>query len=234
MISVIGVPPGDQEVGTRCRVLLPHGRPRLRGTIGTRQGRSGGAPTRSMALAGYSFEMDEVAAREAGWNDAPQMKVEQPASFEEFFHLERDRLFRVMFVITRDRHEAEDLSQDAFARVWEHWDTVGGMENPAGYLHRTAMNLFRSRYRRALLAARRGVGIATEVDAFEAIDDRQVALQALASLAPRQRAAIVLTEVLQYTAEEAGSMLGIRAATVRALHFQARSALKSSERITDA
>ncbi|MDP9331659.1 MAG: sigma-70 family RNA polymerase sigma factor [Actinomycetota bacterium] len=178
--------------------------------------------------------MDEVAAREAGWNDAPQMKVEQPASFEEFFHLERDRLFRVMFVITRDRHEAEDLSQDAFARVWEHWDTVGGMENPAGYLHRTAMNLFRSRYRRALLAARRGVGIATEVDAFEAIDDRQVALQALASLAPRQRAAIVLTEVLQYTAEEAGSMLGIRAATVRALHFQARSALKSSERITDA
>ena len=53
-------------------------------------------------------------------------------------------------------------------------------------------------------------------------------MQALSSLAPRQRAAIVLTEVLQYTAEEAGSMLGIRAATVRALHFQARSALKNS------
>jgi RNA polymerase sigma-70 factor (ECF subfamily) len=178
--------------------------------------------------------MNDVAAREAAWNDAPEMSVDPPASFEEFFHLERDRLFRVMFVITKNRHEAEDLSQDAFARVWERWDSVGAMENPAGYLHRTAMNLFRNRYRRALLAARRGVGITKQEDAFEVVDDRHVAMQALSSLAPRQRAAIVLTEVLQYTAEEAGSMLGIRAATVRALHFQARSALKNSGRMTDA
>jgi RNA polymerase sigma-70 factor (ECF subfamily) len=178
--------------------------------------------------------MGEVAALVAGWNDDPEMIVDQPATFEEFFHLERDRLFQVMFVITKNRHEAEDLSQEAFARMWERWDTVGVMENPAGYLHRTAMNLFRSRYRRALLAARRGIGIAAGEDAYEAIDDRQVALQALDSLAPRQRAAIVLTEVLRYTAEEAGSMLGIKAATVRALHFQARSALKSNREATDA
>ena len=162
------------------------------------------------------------------------MTVEQPAQFEEFFHLERDRLFRVMFVITKNRQEAEDLSQEAFVRVWERWDTIGAMENPVGYLHRAAMNLFRSRYRRALLAARRGIGIAAAEDAYAAVDDRLVALQALRSLTPRQRAAIVLTEVLQYTAEEAGRMLGIRAATVRALHFQARSALKSSGRMTDA
>jgi RNA polymerase sigma-70 factor (ECF subfamily) len=177
--------------------------------------------------------MDEIAAQEAGWNDAPQM-TEQPASFEEFFHLERDRLFRVMCVITKNRQEAEDLSQEAFVRVWERWDTVGAMENPTGYLHRAAMNLFRSRYRRARLAARRGIGHAAEGDAYESIDDRQVALQALGTLAPRQRAAIVLTEVLQYTAEEAGSMLGIRASTVRALHFQARSALKKSGETADA
>jgi RNA polymerase sigma factor (sigma-70 family) len=178
--------------------------------------------------------MNDVAARAAEWNDAPEMRDDPPASFEEFFHLERDRLFRVMFVITKNRHEAEDLSQDSFARVWERWDSVGAMENPAGYLHRTAINLFRNRYRRALLAARQGVGIPTQVDAFEVVDDRHIAMQALSSLAPRQRAAIVLTEVLQYTAEEAGSMLGIRAATVRALHFQARSALKNSGRMTDA
>jgi RNA polymerase sigma-70 factor, ECF subfamily len=177
--------------------------------------------------------MSGVAEQRAGWNDGRQTMVEEPASFEEFFHLERDRLFRVMFVIAGDRQEAEDLSQEAFARVWERWPAVGEMENPAGYLHRTAMNLFRSRYRRALLAARRGIAMTAETDAFEAIDDRQVALQALSSLPPRQRAAIVLTEVLRYTAEEAGSMLGIRAATVRALHFQARSALKTYQEATD-
>ncbi len=178
--------------------------------------------------------MEGVAEHQARWNDAFQPMVDDRASFEEFFHLERDRLFRVMFVITKNRQEAEDLSQEAFVRVWERWDTVGALENPIGYLHRTAMNLFRSRYRRALLAARRGVGIARAEDAYEAIDDRQIALQALESLAPRQRAAIVLIEVLGYTAEEAGSMLGIRGATVRALHFQARAALKSSGRMTDA
>ena len=138
--------------------------------------------------------MGGVAEGVARWNDAFQPMVDEQASFEEFFHSERDRLFRVMFVITKNRQEAEDLSQEAFVRVWERWDTVGAMENPIGYLHRTAMNLFRSRYRRALLAARRGIGIATDEDPYAAIDDRQVALQALASLAPRQRAAIVLTE----------------------------------------
>jgi RNA polymerase sigma-70 factor (ECF subfamily) len=153
--------------------------------------------------------------------------VEAPPAFEEFFEDERDRLFRVLCVITGNRYEAEDLCQDAFARVWERWDAVATMANPTGYLHRTAMNQFRSRYRRSVLAARRGIARIPQDDAYQAIDEHEVALQVLRTLAPRQRAAIVLTEVLGYTAEEAGGFLGIRAATVRALHFQARSALKN-------
>jgi DNA-directed RNA polymerase specialized sigma24 family protein len=72
-----------------------------------------------------------------------------------------------------------------------------------------------------------------EQDAYEAVDDRQVALQVLRSVAPRQRAAIVLTEVLRYTAEESASLLGIRASTVRALCFQARSALRNQRKVID-
>jgi RNA polymerase sigma-70 factor (ECF subfamily) len=176
--------------------------------------------------------MGELAGSEAPWNDAPAM-AEQPASFEDLFHAERDRLFRVLCVVTGSRQEAEDISQDAFARVWERWTSVSRMENPAGYLHRTAMNVFRSRYRRALLAARRTFAVGVEEDAYEAVDDRQVALQVLRSMAPRQRAAIVLTEVLGYSSEEAATMLGVRPATVRALHFQARSTLKAFKETTD-
>ena len=157
----------------------------------------------------------------------------EPVSFEDLFHAERDRLFRVLCVVTGSRQEAEDISQDAFARVWERWPTVSAMENPAGYLHRTAMNVFRSRYRRTLLAARRTISARTEEDAYEAVDDRQVALQVLRSMAPRQRAAIILTEVLGYSAEEAASMLGVRPTTVRALHFQARSTLKKAREGSD-
>ncbi len=151
----------------------------------------------------------------------------RPVSFEEFFEIERDRLFRVLCVIAGSRHEAEDLSQEAFARVWERWDEIGAMANPTGYLHRTAMNLFRSRFRRARLAAQRALEPAPARDEFQVVDDRQVVLHALSMLPPRQRAAIVLIEVLRYTAEEASGMLGVRASTVRALHFQARASLRN-------
>ena len=166
-------------------------------------------------------------------NDATATMVEPPATFEEFFHAECDALFRVLVVITRDRQEAEDISQEAFARVWERWDSVSVMENPTGYLHRVAMNLFRSRFRRAVLATQRAIEPPPPRDEFQAVDDRQVVIRALEGLSPRRRAAIVLTEVLGYSAEEAGHMLGIRASTVRALHFQARSALRQVERGSD-
>jgi RNA polymerase sigma-70 factor, ECF subfamily len=40
-----------------------------------------------------------------------------------------------------NRAEAEELAQDAFLKVWERWDRVADIEEPVGYLYRTAMNL---------------------------------------------------------------------------------------------
>lgn len=148
------------------------------------------------------------------------------ASFEEFFRAEQLRLHRILFAITGSRPEAEDIAQDAFLRVWERWDRVGEMDDPAGYLHRTAINGLRDRSRRLALGMRRAVGISPRSDVHETIEARSVAASVLGSLPPRQRAAIVLTEALGYSAEEAGNLLGIKGSTVRALHFQARSALK--------
>lgn len=153
--------------------------------------------------------------------------------FDDFFEDEKERLLRVLSVVTGSRTEAEDIAQDAFMKVLERWDSVGRMENPTGYLYRTAMNVFRSQYRRAALAVRRSIGVAPERDVFEAVEARDVAAQALARLTPRQRAALVLTELLGYTGEEAGRLLGIRASTVWALTHQARATLKvaAEERI---
>jgi DNA-directed RNA polymerase specialized sigma24 family protein len=50
--------------------------------------------------------------------------------------------------------------------------------------------------------------------------------QGLAELSPRQRAAIVLTELLGYSSEAAGKVLGVRPVTVRALASQGRSAMR--------
>jgi RNA polymerase sigma-70 factor (ECF subfamily) len=156
-----------------------------------------------------------------------------PPSFEAFFEDEKERLLRVLSVITGSRGEAEDLAQEAFTRLFERWERVGEMDDPAGYLHRTAMNLFRSQYRRARLALKRAASLGPERDVFEAVEERDVATKALARLTPRQRAALVLTEALGYSGEEAGRLLGIKASTVWALTHQAREALKGTMEATD-
>ena len=78
-------------------------------------------------------------------------------SFEVFFAATNQRLFTALWLVTGDRHEAEEIAQDAFLRVLERWERVGWLDDPESYLFRTAMNVFRNRYRRAALAVRRGI-----------------------------------------------------------------------------
>jgi RNA polymerase sigma factor (sigma-70 family) len=154
------------------------------------------------------------------------------APFEGFFEDQKERLLRILSVITGSRAEAEDLTQEAFTRVFERWETVAAMEDPAGYLHRTAMNLFRNQYRRARLALGR-VGLGPDQDVFKPVEDRDAAARALGALTPRQRAALVLTEALGYSGEETGRLLGIKASTVWALTHQARAALSGTVEAID-
>lgn len=157
----------------------------------------------------------------------------RPETFEEFFDAERDRLFRVLCFITGNRHEAEEIAQDAFLALWERWDRLEDVSDLPGYLHRSAMNCFRKRYRRSRVMLRRLAGGPSTTEVFEAVDARIAVARALRDLAPRQRAAIILTELLGFTADEAGRELGIQASTVRALAFQARSALRASGSLSD-
>jgi RNA polymerase sigma-70 factor (ECF subfamily) len=152
--------------------------------------------------------------------------VSEPRSFEDFFEAESPALFLRLCLITGNRHEAEEVMQDAFLTVFERWDRVRDMEDPTGYLYRTAFNASRRRARRAALAVRRAFGLAPAVDEFAAADDRQVVSQALVRLTRRQRTALVLTELLGYGSQDAGTMMGVRASTVRALATQGRSKMR--------
>jgi RNA polymerase sigma-70 factor (ECF subfamily) len=170
--------------------------------------------------------------RELGTRGDPAVGSSE-ASFEEFFRAEQLLLHQVLFAITGSRPEAEDIGQEAFLRLWERWDWVSVLEDPAGYLHRTAINVFRDRSRRLLLAIKRVVRPEPRPDKYDALETRSVAAGVLGRLPARQRAAIVLTDALGYSAEEAGKLLGIKGSTVRALHFQVRSALRSSRETID-
>jgi len=156
-----------------------------------------------------------------------------PAAFDAFFRTHHAGVFASFRLLAHDGAEAEEIAQEAFLRVWQRWDRVAAMERPDGYLYRTAMNVWRSRRRRAAVAIRR---LGRRVRALEgateggvpAVEDRDAVVRALAGLSERQRAAFVLTEGLDLTSEEAGEAMGVAASTVRVLVARAREALRTN------
>ena len=164
-----------------------------------------------------------VPAEPAGEADVGQTAP----SFEDFYGTTFRRLFTALCLVTGSRHEAEEIAQDAFVRVYERWDRVGRLDDPTGYLFRVAMNVFRNRWRRASLAIRRELTLApAATDELELIEYRDEVVRLLQGLEPKQRAAVLLTAILDYSAEEAGRMLGVRASTVRSLTTRARARMK--------
>jgi DNA-directed RNA polymerase specialized sigma24 family protein len=120
--------------------------------------------------------------------------AESALSFAEFYDANFQRIFTTLCLVTGNRHEAEEIAQDAFLRIFERWDRVGAFDDPTGYLFRVSMNLFRNRYRRASFAVRRALSLTPVTD--------------------------------DYSAEDAGEMLGIKASSVRSLTTRARAQMK--------
>ena len=164
----------------------------------------------------------------------PTERVEAWARFDTFFEEEHERLFKALYFVTGNRHDAEELMQDAFLRLWERWDDIGSIADPTGYLFRVALNGFRMRRRRATTALRKVTPVVEERDGFLEAEMRADVRQLLLGLTPRQRAALLLVDLLGYPCEQAARILRVRPSTVRALATQGRRALRATEGARDA
>ena len=170
--------------------------------------------------------MEGASGAAAGIGDGIEVAVTE-LSFDELFEIEHRALFRALYLITGDVQDAEELMQDAFLKVWERWDRVSRMENPGGYLARIAINGARSRIRRLKVAAKRAIAPVEAEDPFAAADLHDELVRALARLSQRQRMALVLTDLMELSADEAATVLNVKAPTVRSLASQARLALRT-------
>ena len=149
-------------------------------------------------------------------------------TFDELFQTEYPRLARALFLLTGDREEADDLAQEAMARVFERWARVASMDSPVGYAYRTALNLQRKRVRRLAIWRRlqpfdRSAGVR---DPLAAARRRSEVGEMLATLPPKLREALVLVEWLGMSPEETGSALGIEAVSARVRVHRAKAALR--------
>lgn len=127
--------------------------------------------------------------------------------FEEFVKVTEPRL-RDALSASLGSQLGRDATADALAYAWEHWDRVGAMENPGGYL----FVLGRNRGRKTL-ARRRPVLLPVQENSIPWVEPGLSA--ALARLPEQQRVVVMLVYCFEWTMSEAAELLGVTKSTVQ-------------------
>jgi RNA polymerase sigma-70 factor, ECF subfamily len=162
-----------------------------------------------------------------------------PPSWEEIVSTHSARVYRLAYRLTGNQHDAEDLTQEVFVRVFRSLSTYtpGTFE---GWLHRITTNLFLDMVRRRQRIRFDALG----EDAAERLPSREPSpaqhfndthfdadvQQALDTLAPEFRAAVVLCDIEGLSYEEIAATLGVKLGTVRSRIHRGRSHLRSALR----
>lgn len=153
-------------------------------------------------------------------------------TYEVFFEREYTALVRFAYLLCGDAAEAEEIAQEAMARVYERWDRVGSMASPGGYANRVALNLYRRRFRIPRRLRQMG-GIASH-DPLDDVVTRSDIAAALDALPVGQRAAVLLVEWMGLDSNEAARILGVRPASVRSRVHRAKETLRRRLEVEDA
>jgi RNA polymerase sigma-70 factor (ECF subfamily) len=137
------------------------------------------------------------------------------------------RLVGVLTLVGGSRPDAEEIAQEAFARLLVHWGRVSAYEDPEGWVRTVAVRMLVSRRRRQRVASLGLARLAQEPAASggDPPEDRLDVLVALGRLAPPQRAVVVLHHLLDLPVERVAADLGVPVGTVKSRLARARAAL---------
>jgi RNA polymerase sigma-70 factor (sigma-E family) len=158
------------------------------------------------------------------------------AEFERFVAESTQPLLRTAFLVAGDVAEAEDLVQECLIKVARRWPKVRTMQHPRAYARRVLVNLAlddsRRRVRRRAeleLPAGRHDGL-DEGSARDlaAVDSRSELESALDTLAPRQRAVLVLRYFEDLSEADTAAALGCSVGTVKSTASRALARLQST------
>jgi RNA polymerase sigma-70 factor (ECF subfamily) len=158
-------------------------------------------------------------------------------SWEDIVRAHSARVYRLAYRLTGNCHDAEDLTQEVFVRVFRSLSsyTPGTFE---GWLHRITTNLFLDSARRKQRI--RFEVLPTEVEQklpgneqtpAQAFDDRHFegdVQAALMSLPVDYRAAVALCDIEGFSYEEIAATLGVKLGTVRSRIHRGRAQLRES------
>lgn len=123
-----------------------------------------------------------------------------------------------------------EVTAEALAYGWEHWDRLASMPNPVGYLYRVGQSRSRALFRARVWRTRRP---SFPVPSDNAEPSVEPALpSALRSLSENQRVAVVLVHGLGYSLRDVADLLGVTPSTVHRNADRALAALRDSLGVT--
>lgn len=144
--------------------------------------------------------------------------------FDAFYASSVRRVIAQVYVMIGDLSEAEDAVQEAYARAWARWDTVGAYADPVAWVrtvaHRIAVSSWR-RTRNRLLAHERSAG--RDLVSFDA--NTLALVEALRQVPPRPRRALVLYHLVGLPIQDIAAETGDSVSAVKAQLSRARRAL---------
>ncbi|MEU3452864.1 SigE family RNA polymerase sigma factor [Micromonospora sp. NPDC006766] len=146
---------------------------------------------------------------------------DRDTAFAEYFAARSDAMRGTAYLLCGDWHRAEDLVQTAFTKLYLAWNRVSRHEVLDAYVRRILLRTFLDERRRGWWRRERVGGDDAEQPAPpESPENRLVMLQALATLAPRQRAVLVLRYWEDLSVEETATLLGCTPGTVKSQAFR--------------
>jgi RNA polymerase sigma-70 factor (ECF subfamily) len=146
--------------------------------------------------------------------------------YEKFFRAVQPTLARVAFLYIADAEQAHDLARETLVRAWQHWPKVSRHPHPEAWCFTVMRNLAATRWRRSRLERSHRGDRARDATAPSA--DHLDVVAALRRLPVMQERAIVLHDVMGFTAEEVSVELGTSAGTVRVWLSRARQTLAAA------
>jgi RNA polymerase sigma factor (sigma-70 family) len=182
----------------------------------------------------------EAAVTEYAQNEGTPEQEWAPPSWDEVVQLHSARVYRLAYRLTGNKHDAEDLTQEVFVRVFRSLSsyTPGTFE---GWLHRITTNLFLDTVRRKArirfealpddaerLESRGQAGLENPAKLYDDTHFDADVQAALDALPPDFRAAVVLCDLEGLSYEEIAATLNIKIGTVRSRIHRGRSALRAA------
>jgi RNA polymerase sigma-70 factor (sigma-E family) len=146
--------------------------------------------------------------------------------FVEFAEIASPRLRRTAFLLCGDWHMAEDLVQNALAKVFVAWRRIRRQDAAYAYATRTLMNCYLADCRRKRPAEVLTDQIPDQAVAAPAPESRLLMLKALAGLPPKARAVVVLRYWADLSVDEVAGVLGCSPGNVRSQSVRALSKLR--------